>query len=88
MKTIAPIKKDQEFFAPYGYTMDFAPKWYRELYKQFVKDNPTKADTGQIKIIEYIDEKLAKGDIPMWGKALDQAFNEFKEETNLPRLDE
>ena len=52
MKTIAPIKKDQEFFAPYGYTMDFAPKWYRELYKQFVKDNPTKADEGQIKIIE------------------------------------
>ena len=85
---MAPIKKDQEFFAPYGYTMDSAPKWYRELYKQFVKDNPTKADKGQIKIIEYIDEKLAKGDIPMDPGALDQAFNEFKEETNLPRLDE
>ena len=68
--------------------MDFAPKWYRELYKQFVKDNPTKADQGQIKIIEYIDEKLAKSDIPMWGKAWDQAFKEFKEEANLPRLNE
>ena len=44
--------------------MDFAPKWYRELYKQFAKDNPTKADKGQIQRIEYIDEKLAKGDIP------------------------
>ena len=46
-KTMAPIKKDQEFFAHYGYTMDFAPKWYRESYKQFVKDNPTKADEAR-----------------------------------------
>ena len=52
VKTMAPIKKDQEFFAPYRYAMDSAPKWYRQLYKQFVKDNPTKADEGQIKIIE------------------------------------
>merc|ERR1712008_521608 len=70
VKTMATIKKDQEFLAPYGYTMDYAPKWYRELYKQFVKDNPTKADEGQIKIIEYIDEKLAKVDVPMWGEGL------------------
>ena len=85
---MAPIKKDQEFFAPYGYAMDYAPKWYRELYKQFVKDNPTKANEGQIKVIEYIDKKLAKGDIPMWGEALDQVFKEFREEANLPRIDE
>ena len=64
---MAPIKKDQEFLAPYGFTMDFAPKWYRELYKKFVKDNPTKVDKGQMQIIEYIDEKLAKLDIPLWG---------------------
>ena len=70
---MAPIKKDQEFFSHYGYTMDSAPKWYRQLYKQFVKDNPTKADEGQIKIIEYIDKSLAKSDIQMWGNALDHA---------------
>jgi hypothetical protein len=80
VKTVAPIKKDQEFFTLYGYTMNFAPKWYRELYKQFVKDNPTKGDEGQIKIIDYIDKMLAKGDITVWGK--------FKEERSLPRLDE
>ena len=85
---MAPIKKDQEFFAPYGYTMDFAPKWYRELYKQFVKDNPTKTNEVQIKVIKYIDEKLAKGDIPMWGETLDKIFKEFGEQTNLPRQDE
>ena len=80
MKTIAPIKKDQEFFAPYGYTMDFAPKWYRELYKQFVKDNPTKANEGRMKMIDDIDKMLEKGDIPIWSEAPDE---EFREQTNL-----
>ena len=87
MKTKAPIQKDQEFFAHYGYSMDFAPKWYRELYKQFAKDNPTKADKGQIQSIEYIDEKLAEGDIPLWGEALAEVFKEFRE-SKLPHLDE
>ena len=83
---MAPIKKDQEFFAPYGYNMDFAPKWYRELYKQFAKDNPTKVDKGQIQIIEYIDEKLAKLDIPLWGdrEALAELFKELGE-SKLPQ---
>ena len=84
---MAPIQKDQEFFAPYGYSMDFAPKWYRELYKQFAKDNPTKADKVQIQSIEYIDEMLAKGDIPLWGDALAEVFKEFRE-SKLPLLDE
>ena len=91
---MAPIQKDQEFLAPYGYSMDYAPKWYRELYKQFAKDNPTKADKGQIQTIEYIDEmmavviqQMAKGDIPLWGEALDEAFKEFRE-SKLPHLDE
>ena len=83
---MAPIQKDQEFFAHYGYNMDFAPKWYRELYKQFAKDNPTKADKGQIQIIEYIDEKLAKLDIPLWGdrEALAELFKELGE-SKLPQ---
>ena len=84
---MAPIQKDQEFFAPYGYNMDFAPKWYRELYKQFAKDNPTKVDKRQMQIIEYIDEKLAKLDIPLWGEALAELFKEFRE-SKLPQTDE
>ena len=89
VKTMAPIQKDQEFFAHYAYTMDFAPKWYRELYKQFAKDNPTKVDKGQMQIIEYIDEKLAKGDIPLWGdrEALTELFKEFRE-SKSPQNDE
>ena len=75
---MAPIQKDQEFFAPYGYSMDFAPKWYRELYKQFAKDNPTKADKWHIQSIEYIDEMLAKGDFPLWGDALAEVFKAFR----------
>ena len=85
---MAPIQKDQEFFAPYGYNMDFAPKWYRELYKQFAKDNPTKVDKRQMQIIEYIDEKLAKLDIPLWDReALAELFKEFRE-SKLPQTDE
>ena len=85
---MAPIKKDQEFFAPYGYTMDFSPKWYRELYKQFAKDNPTKVDKRQMQIIEYIDKKLAKLDIPLWDReALAELYKEFRE-SKLPQTDE
>ena len=88
VKTMAPIQKDQEFFAPYGYKMDFAPKWYRELYKQFAKDNPTKVDKRQMQIIEYIDKKLAKLDIPLWDhEALKELFKEFRE-SKLPQTDE
>ena len=85
---MAPIQKDQEFFAHYGYNMDFAPKWYRELYKQFAKDNPNKVDKRQMQIIEYIDEKLAKLEIPLWGdrEALTELFKEFRE-SKLPQTD-
>ena len=65
--------------------MDFAPKWYRESYKQFVKDNPTKANEGRMKMIDDIDKMLEKGDIPTWSEALDE---EFREQTNLPSPDE
>ena len=44
--------------------MGNAPKWYREVYKQFAKDNPTKADEGTLKTIEKIEDDLSKGDIP------------------------
>ena len=37
------MKKDEELFVHYGYPQRFAPKWYRELYKEFAKQNPEKA---------------------------------------------
>ena len=48
IKTIYPIKKDEEFFASYGYSMTKSPKWYRDLYRQFAKANPD--------VIRTIDE--------------------------------
>ena len=48
IKTIGPIKKDEEFFASYGYSMTKSPKWYRDLYRQFAKANPD--------VIRTIDE--------------------------------
>ena len=32
VKTMKPIKKDEEYFASYGYPLASGPKWYRELY--------------------------------------------------------
>ena len=40
LMTIFPIKKDEEFFASYGYQFTSSPKWYRDLYRQFPKANP------------------------------------------------
>jgi len=48
IKTIYPIKKDEELFASYGYSMTKSPKWYRDLYRQFAKANPD--------VIRTIDE--------------------------------
>ena len=35
------IVKDQEYFADYGYSFNFAPRWHRMLFRQFAKENPT-----------------------------------------------
>ena len=48
IKTSYPIKKDEEFFASYGYQLTRSPKWYRDLYRQFAKANP--------EVIRTIDE--------------------------------
>ena len=61
-----PIKKDQEFFVYYGYDKVTGPKWYRQLYKQFAKDNPKEADEGTLKMIEEFERQVAEGDIKPW----------------------
>ena len=39
VKTKAPVQKDEEYFVEYGYinTLDRAPKWYRDLFREYVK---------------------------------------------------
>ena len=61
-----PIKKDQELFVSYAYNMATAPKWYRQLYKQYAKENPKKADKKVLNLIEDIELHLEKGDIQTW----------------------
>ena len=46
--------------------METGPRWYRELYKKFAKDNPMTANEGYLKSIEAVEIRLAKGDIPTW----------------------
>ena len=47
VKTKAPVEKDEEFFASYGYQITNGPKWYRNLYRQFEGAKP--------EIIEKLD---------------------------------
>ena len=63
--------------------MSFAPKWYRELYKEFAKENPTKIDDNQMKLIKEIDNHLAtKGPIASWDTATDKEFLESNANEN------
>ena len=66
IETTVSLKKDLEIFVSYDYQMKKAPKWYRDLYKEFVKDNPNKAEERKIKIIEEFDHRLTKGPIPIY----------------------
>ena len=61
-----PIKKDEECFLHYEYRLSRAPKWYRDSYKQYVSENPQKANPKALKIIETIEEELAKKKIPIY----------------------
>ena len=62
VKSVKSIKKDDEYFASYGYQMTSAPKWYRELYKKFAKENPDKADAGILDLIAEVEDQIAKGE--------------------------
>ena len=43
VKTVKKIMKDQEYFANYGYQLEVGhgPRWYRRLFRQYAKENPT-----------------------------------------------
>jgi len=65
LKTSMPMKKGEELFTHYGYTQTFAPKWYRELYKHYAKENPEKASKESLRVIQEIDDVLEKHQIPL-----------------------
>jgi len=54
-KTTVPIKKGEEIFSNYGYKMELAPKWYRDDYKKFVKENPSLFDENILEEIEALE---------------------------------
>ena len=41
VKTQTKVMKDQEYFADYGYQFKVGPRWYRRLFRQYAKENPT-----------------------------------------------
>ena len=63
--TTKSIKKGEEYFASYGYSMISAPKWYRELYKKFAEENPDSFDPKKLEEIELLEKAIAEGRVKM-----------------------
>ena len=53
IKTTEFIFKDQELFAHYGYSFKSSPRWYRNLFRQYAKENPTE---GNLKKLDELNE--------------------------------
>lgn len=64
VKTTVPVKKDEEYFVEYGYAYNIvaAPKWYRDLFRQFVKQekDPSEEYLEKIDQINELEAKQAK----------------------------
>ena len=56
IKTKRYIKKDEELFADYGYNFHTSPIWYRYLFRQYVKEKPTKMN------LMRLDDELNKAE--------------------------
>ena len=54
------IKKGEEYFGDYGYHMDFAPKWYRNLYRDYAKEHPDDADMDILDHIAKVEAELSE----------------------------
>ena len=62
-----PIKKDEEYFASYGYPLANGPKWYRELYiNKFLNSTSDNTDEA-IKSIESSEDLLQNQGKPVVG---------------------
>ena len=72
-----PIKKDEEYFASYGYPLTSGPKWYRELYiNKFL--NATSDNTDEaIKSIESSEDLLQNQGKPIVGLDASSFKNEL-----------
>ena len=60
VKTTVPVKKDEEYFVEYGYvrTLVAAPKWYRDLFREFV--NQQEDPSEYFEKIDALNELEAK----------------------------
>ncbi len=52
------IKKDQEYFASYGYSVVNGPKWYRDLFREYALENPDKVKKTTLDELEEFELKL------------------------------
>ena len=61
--TLVPIKKDEEYFVNYGYPLQGnTPTWYRDVFKQFAKENPTDRNLEYLQKIEEIEKAIEEYD--------------------------
>ena len=61
VKTREPLEKGEEYFASYGYSIQSAPKWYRNLYREFAAENPDTDFSESLEAIDKYEAVLAKG---------------------------
>ena len=75
VKTKALVKKDEEYFVEYGYanTLGVAPKWYRDLFREFVKqlEDPSEY-LDRIKDLDELEAKRKQA------KLVEQTIKDFK----------
>ncbi len=57
------IKKDQEYFASYGYNVRDGPKWYRDLFRVYALKNPDKVKKATLAELEEFETKITQ-DLP------------------------
>ena len=77
VKTMKPIKKDEEYFASYGYPLANGPKWYRELYvNKFFNSTSDNTDEA-IKSIESSEDLLQNQGKPIVGLDASSFNNEL-----------
>ena len=61
VKTIVDVKKDEEFFASYGYGVP-GPSWYRDVYAKYAKENPSEEAEERLKEFDRLikEQELAE----------------------------
>ena len=67
VKTSVDIKKDEEYFASYGYGIP-GPSWYRDVYAKYAKENPSEEAKERLKEFDRAIKEHELADEEMFGK--------------------